>query len=96
MGLYYPKLRHAPSSTFILCFMWAVKALAIFCGRAGSSEPSLLAYNLMNWLHEIKYVNIQFINNALVGVLWGQTDTPRSAQQFVKMFHFEEFDVLDW
>ena len=24
----------------------------------------------------------------------GQTDTPRSAQQFVKMFHFEEFDVF--
>ena len=24
-----------------------------------------------------------------------QTDTPRSAQQFVKMFHFEEFDVFD-
>ena len=24
--------------------MWAVKALAIFRGRAGSSEPSLLAY----------------------------------------------------
>ena len=24
-----------------------------------------------------------------------ETDTPRSAQQFVKMFHFEEFDVFD-
>ena len=23
-----------------------------------------------------------------------KTDTPQSAQQFVKMFHFEEFDVL--
>ena len=29
-------------------------------------------------------------------VSWGQTDTTRSAQQFVKMFHFEEFDVFDW
>ena len=25
----------------------------------------------------------------------GQTDTQQSAQQFVKMFHFEEFDVFD-
>ena len=24
-----------------------------------------------------------------------ETDKPRSAQQFVKMFHFEEFDVFD-
>ena len=39
--------------------------------------------------------------NALVGpsmcsfMRTNETDTPRSAQQFVKMFHFEEFDVFD-
>ena len=29
-------------------------------------------------------------------ISWGQQDTPRSVQQCVKMFHFEEFDVFDW
>ena len=53
--------RHAPS----LC-MWAVKALAIFRGCPGSSQPSLLAYAKGNIIsrtglfHEIKYVNIKF------------------------------------
>ena len=39
--------------------------------------------------------------NALVGpsmcsfMRTNETDTPRLAQQFVKMFHFEEIDVFD-
>ena len=36
-------------------------------------------------------------NHALPGPLVGQQDTPGSAQQFVKMFPFEEFDVwISW
>ena len=66
-GAIFPKIK---TCTFIyipsMC-MWAVKALVIFRGCAGSSEPSLLAYALgtiISWtglFHEIKYVNIKFI-----------------------------------
>ena len=41
---------------------------------------------------------VHITGNALVGpsmCSFMRTDTPRSAQQFVKMFHFEEFDVFD-
>ena len=60
--------------------MWAVKALAIFRGCAGSSEPSLLAYAigtiilLTGLFHEIKYVNIKFIkmqNRATINLFLG-------------------------
>ena len=58
--------------------MWAVKALAIFCGCAGWSEPSLFAYStIISWtglLHEIKYVNIKFIktqNHATINLFLG-------------------------
>ena len=69
--------------------MWAVKALAIFRGCAGSSEPSLLAYAIgtiilrTGLFHEIKYVNIKFIKmqnhichkfqQGLYQVKWGST-----------------------
>ena len=66
-GAIFPKIK---VRTFIyipsMC-MWAVKALAIFHGCAGSSEPSLLAYSigtiisLTGLFHEIKYENIKFI-----------------------------------
>ena len=49
------------------------------------------------------YVRLCVYNtgNALVGpsmcsfMRTNETDTPRSAQQFVKMLHFEEFDFFD-
>ena len=73
MGLYYPKLRHAPSATFL-------QALAIFRGCAGSSGPSLLVYaigTIISWtglFHESKYVNIKFIkmqNRATINLYLG-------------------------
>ena len=60
--------------------VWAVKALAIFRGCAGSSEPSLLAYAIGSIIsrtglfHEIKYVNIKFIkmqNRATINLFLG-------------------------
>ena len=66
-GAIFPKIK---ACTFIyipsMC-MWAVKALAIFNGCAGSSEPSLLAYAIgtinsrTGLFHEMKGVNIKFI-----------------------------------
>ena len=60
--------------------MWAVMALAIFHGCAGSSESSLLAHaigTIISWtglFHEIKYVNIKFIkmqNRATINFFLG-------------------------
>ena len=115
-GAILPKIK---ACTFIyipaMC-MRAVKALAIFRGRAGSSEPSLRAYatgTIMNWLIIIKMQNratinlfigtcmcVHYTGNTLVGPsMYSFMRTNRqaaiAAQQFVKMFHFEEFDVFD-
>ena len=45
---YYPKLRNVPSSSFLLCVcgQLAVKALTIFRGCTGWSEPGLFHENM--------------------------------------------------
>ena len=75
---------------------WAVKALAIFRGRAGSSELCDRYHNLQSIYFLVMYVRlcVHYTGNELVGPCAVSTRRDR-LNSLLKCFIFEEFDVFD-